>query len=112
MYHATVARFRSALVTLNKFLVLLCHKRSLRQQGHLGRERTRWDAIRRRRMAIERGIMPLDSHRQSRGARSCLAHRVSEDGGPLPALAANVAEGKKTPLPYQEAVGCDGEGGM
>ncbi len=43
--------------------------------------------------------MPFGSHRQSRGARSCFAHGVSEDGGSLPALAANLAEGEKGTAP-------------
>ena len=38
------------------FLVLLCYKKPRRQQGHLGRERARWVAIWRRRVAIEDGL--------------------------------------------------------
>jgi transposase len=34
-------------------LVLLCYKRRWRQQGHLGRERARWVAICRRRVAMD-----------------------------------------------------------
>ena len=34
-------------------LVLLCYKKRRRQQGHLGRERARWVAIWRRRVAME-----------------------------------------------------------
>jgi hypothetical protein len=45
------------------------------------------------------GIMPFGSHRQSLGAHSCFAHGVSEDGGSLPALAANLAEGEKGTAP-------------
>ncbi|MGA3317493.1 MAG: hypothetical protein ABSC64_13770, partial [Candidatus Korobacteraceae bacterium] len=37
-------------------LVLLCYKKPRRQQGHLGRERAKWVAIRRRRVAIEDGL--------------------------------------------------------
>jgi hypothetical protein len=37
-------------------LVLLCYKKSRRQQGHLGRERARWVAIWRRRVAMECGL--------------------------------------------------------
>jgi hypothetical protein len=38
------------------YLVLLCYKKPRRQQGHLGRERARWVAIWRRRVAIEDGL--------------------------------------------------------
>jgi hypothetical protein len=38
------------------FLVLLCYKKPRRQQGHLGRERAKWVAIRRCRVAIEDGL--------------------------------------------------------
>ena len=37
-------------------LLLLCYKKPRRQQGHLGRERARWVAIWRRRVAIEDGL--------------------------------------------------------
>src|ERR1019366_7008466 len=37
-------------------LILLCYKKPRRQQGHLGRERARWVAIWRRRVAIEDGL--------------------------------------------------------
>ena len=37
-------------------LVLLCYKNWRRQQGHLGRERARWVAIWRRRVAMECGL--------------------------------------------------------
>src|SRR5271165_4367424 len=37
-------------------LVLLCYKNWRRQQGHLGRERARWVAIWRRRVAMECGV--------------------------------------------------------
>jgi TonB dependent receptor len=37
-------------------LILLCYKKSRRQQGHLGRERARWVAIWRRTVAIEQGL--------------------------------------------------------
>ena len=37
-------------------LVLLCYKCGRRQQGHLGRERARWVAIWRRRVAMECGL--------------------------------------------------------
>ena len=37
-------------------LLLLCYKKSRRQQGHLGRERARWVAILRRTVAIEQGL--------------------------------------------------------
>ena len=37
-------------------LVLLCYKNPRKQQGHLGRERARWVAIWRRRVAIEDGL--------------------------------------------------------
>jgi hypothetical protein len=37
-------------------LVVLCYKKSRRQQGHLGRERARWVAIWRRTVAIEQGL--------------------------------------------------------
>jgi hypothetical protein len=37
-------------------LVLLCYKSWRRQQGHLGRERARWVAIWRRRVAMECGL--------------------------------------------------------
>jgi len=37
-------------------LLLLCYKKSRRQQGHLGRERARWVAIWRRRVAMECGL--------------------------------------------------------
>src|SRR5208283_4540942 len=37
-------------------LVLLCYKKPRKQQGHLGRERAKWVAIWRRRVAIEDGL--------------------------------------------------------
>ena len=37
-------------------LILLCYKCGRRQQGHLGRERARWVAIWRRRVAMECGL--------------------------------------------------------
>src|ERR1035437_8263350 len=37
-------------------LVLLCYKYARRQQGHLGRERARWVARWRRRVAMDRGL--------------------------------------------------------
>jgi hypothetical protein len=37
-------------------LVLLCYKKSRRQQGHLGKERARWVAIWRCTVAIEQGL--------------------------------------------------------
>jgi hypothetical protein len=37
-------------------LVLLCYKKWRRQQGHLGRERAKWVAIWRRRVAMECGL--------------------------------------------------------
>jgi hypothetical protein len=40
----------------NDPLVLLCYKKSRRQQGHLGRERAKWAAMWRRRVAIEDGL--------------------------------------------------------
>src|SRR5271157_94365 len=40
----------------NRSLVLLCYKNWRRQQGHLGRERARWVAIWRRRVAMECGL--------------------------------------------------------
>src|SRR5271157_4722029 len=40
----------------NAWLVLLCYKNWRRQQGHLGRERARWVAIWRRRVAMECGL--------------------------------------------------------
>ena len=40
----------------SSLLVLLCYKKPRRQQGHLGRERAKWVAIRRRRVAIEDGL--------------------------------------------------------
>src|SRR5271166_6645003 len=41
---------------INGQLVLLCYKNWRRQQGHLGRERARWAAIWRRRLAMECGV--------------------------------------------------------
>jgi signal transduction histidine kinase len=41
---------------LNKSLVLLCYKKSRRQQGHLGRERARCAASWQRRVAMEYGL--------------------------------------------------------
>src|SRR5271157_881486 len=46
-----------ALCDVNcRLLVLLCYKNWRRQQGHLGRERARWVAIWRRRVAMECGL--------------------------------------------------------
>ena len=41
---------------LNSDLILLCYKATRRQQGQRGRDRARWVAIRRRRVAIECGL--------------------------------------------------------
>jgi hypothetical protein len=41
---------------LNKHLVLLCYKKSRKQQGHLGRERARCAARCWRRVAMEDGL--------------------------------------------------------
>jgi hypothetical protein len=40
----------------NGLLILLCYKNPWRQQGHRGRDRARWVAIWRRRVAIECGL--------------------------------------------------------
>jgi hypothetical protein len=40
----------------NRQIILLCYKNPRKQQGHLGRERARWVAIWRRRVAIEDGL--------------------------------------------------------
>ena len=53
-------------------LVLLCYKKSRRQQGHLGRERARWVAIWRRTVAIEQGL--------------CRSVRTGRAAGRVPAL--------------------------
>jgi hypothetical protein len=40
----------------HSIVVLLCYKYAYRQQGHLGRERARWVAMWRRRVAMDRGL--------------------------------------------------------
>ena len=44
------------LSTATSYYVLLCYKRRRRQQGRRGRDRARWVAMWRRRVAIEWGL--------------------------------------------------------
>jgi hypothetical protein len=102
----TSAPTKPAAPNFNKLLVLLCHKKSRRQQGHLGRERARCAVSWQRRLAMEYGLGR--SVRAGSAAGRVAAFGIGRERR-RSAARSDPPGGEKTPLLHQEAVSGDGE---
>src|SRR5208337_3062291 len=92
--------------------VLLCYKNWRRQQGHLGRERARWVAIWRRRVAMECGLcrsVLIGSATRFRPVWQAGKAKWEVGGTQRWGVGRG---GKKASLHHQEAVGSNAEAGM
>src|ERR1035438_3489307 len=105
-------RISSRIAFVAALLILLCYKNWRRQQGHLGRERARWVAIWRRRVAMECGLWRSVLIGSATGFRTVwqAGWAKLEVGGPQRWGVGR--GGKKASFHHLEAVGSNAEAGM